>query len=244
MLRGKTLYIYMAILLMGSAAITHGQTHRFNSSDAQVVDIDPNDGFDFTGEYNGGFSVKVATPTNSQLTSNEIVDGGSRTTYFGAKITDLALSTDGGTVDVLDSVVLGDIVFWDRPDFQQHVLELHFQVGTTSIDIEIVASQRDYEFGQLFTVRTPNPNTGGLVLREYLTKADGEVFYTEPTVTISAGANEFGGTGSVVGCPQELLREVILADVNLDGDPNLLDVAPFVQLLFDGVYQAEADING
>ena len=36
---------------------------------------------------------------------------------------------------------------------------------------------------------------------------------------------------------------VLLGDVNLDGDVNLLDVAPFVALLADGAFQEEADIN-
>ena len=39
------------------------------------------------------------------------------------------------------------------------------------------------------------------------------------------------------------LGEVILGDVNLDGMVNLLDVGPFVELLGNGGFQAEADIN-
>ena len=37
--------------------------------------------------------------------------------------------------------------------------------------------------------------------------------------------------------------DVLLGDVNLDGDVNLLDVAPFVEILLNADYQAEADIN-
>ena len=40
------------------------------------------------------------------------------------------------------------------------------------------------------------------------------------------------------------LKSVIPGDVNGDGDVNLLDVAPFVDLLSSGQFQAEADING
>ncbi len=36
----------------------------------------------------------------------------------------------------------------------------------------------------------------------------------------------------------------LLGDTNLDGEVNLLDVAPFVDRLIDGVFQEEADING
>lgn len=36
---------------------------------------------------------------------------------------------------------------------------------------------------------------------------------------------------------------VLLGDVNLDGVVNLLDVAPFVDRIATGTYQAEADVN-
>lgn len=36
---------------------------------------------------------------------------------------------------------------------------------------------------------------------------------------------------------------ILLGDVNLDGFVNLLDVAPFVDRISTGTYQAEADIN-
>ena len=41
-----------------------------------------------------------------------------------------------------------------------------------------------------------------------------------------------------------LLSNVLIGDVNLDGVVNLLDVAPFVDLLTAGQFQVEADING
>ena len=41
-----------------------------------------------------------------------------------------------------------------------------------------------------------------------------------------------------------LMPSVLLGDINLDGAVDLLDVAPFVDLLATGGFQAEADING
>lgn len=41
----------------------------------------------------------------------------------------------------------------------------------------------------------------------------------------------------------ENIEEVLLGDINLDGVVDLLDVAPFVELLTTDVFQAEADIN-
>ena len=36
---------------------------------------------------------------------------------------------------------------------------------------------------------------------------------------------------------------VLLGDVNLDGEVNLLDVTPFINVIATGQFQAEADIN-
>lgn len=47
--------------------------------------------------------------------------------------------------------------------------------------------------------------------------------------------NEFGGGG---------VDPVLCGDVNLDGEVDILDVAPFVTLIVDGIFQAEGDING
>ena len=40
------------------------------------------------------------------------------------------------------------------------------------------------------------------------------------------------------------MEEVLCGDINLDGIVNLLDVAPFVNLITTGTFQAEGDTNG
>ena len=52
-------------------------------------------------------------------------------------------------------------------------------------------------------------------------------------------------SGAGLFLPNDLLRmpDVLSGDVNLDGVVNLLDVAPFIQLLTQGGFQAEADLN-
>ena len=70
------------------------------------------------------------------------------------------------------------------------------------------------------------------------------------TVNTAGFANDFPGafTAMVVaeGSREALIvrySEVLLGDVNGDGVVNLLDVAPFVEVLADGTFVPEADIN-
>ena len=75
--------------------------------------------------------------------------------------------------------------------------------------------------------------------------------FVEPTTTVRIRftASDLD-PGSVVEAAvdgvriQQVYCEVLLGDINLDGQVNLLDVAPFVELLSSGGYQEEADING
>lgn len=77
--------------------------------------------------------------------------------------------------------------------------------------------------------------------------ADGGTFELEGTIgqheagpVITGGSFELTG-GFGTGLFQDT---IILGDVNLDGAVNLLDVAPFIDRLGTGTYQAEADVNG
>ena len=106
--------------------------------------------------------------------------------------------------------------------------------------------------GQTWTeLETVGP-TGFEVSGEWFFKSFDISEFVEPTnqMRVRFSASDLGD-GSVIEaavdgveillieCPDE----VLLGDVNLDGAINLLDVAPFVQLLSDGTFQAEADMN-
>ena len=62
---------------------------------------------------------------------------------------------------------------------------------------------------------------------------------------LGGGAFNLGGPIVDIGAIefQGQVADVLLGDVNLDGDVNLLDVAPFVELVSTGTFQAEADTN-
>ena len=68
------------------------------------------------------------------------------------------------------------------------------------------------------------------------------------TVDLETGLSTFSGTianGPDSQMPWSSIPELpLLGDVNRDGVVDLLDVAPFVALIVDGVFDAIADING
>ena len=234
-------------MVVGLLFVAHGQCQRAFRVGGEldsVADTDPNDGFDFDAQYSGDWSLKVAIPGDApKLVDNQQVDGGSRTTYSGVNLTDLSFAD--GTVDIVDSVIPGEFVYWDRQDFSQHVLEMNFAIGQSILRMTFTADQQnsDGAFGLLFTPATPDPNFGELELLQIIDKSDAESLFTNPMVTIDANAAQFGGSGTCVGRVNLQAREVLLGDVNLDDRVSLLDVAPFVFLITEGIYQPEGDIN-
>ncbi len=206
-------------------------------------DNNPDDGFDFVAQYSSGFSMKFAVPGGQTLIDNVQVDGGSQTTYSGINLTDL--SFDNGNLDIVDSVVPGEFVYWDRADFSQHVLQLSFDLGESVIRIVFTADENnsDMAFGQLFVPATPEPNIGDFDPIQFFTAVEASNLFTEPQITIEAGTNPFGGSGLYVGDLDFQSREILVGDVNLDDQISLLDVAPFIALITSGQFQAEADVN-
>ena len=67
------------------------------------------------------------------------------------------------------------------------------------------------------------------------------------TVNLIAGPNDLGVANGYdlldVSFASVTIHSILPGDVNLDQEVNLLDVQPFVNLLLDGGYQAEADCN-
>ena len=71
----------------------------------------------------------------------------------------------------------------------------------------------------------------------------GQVFVT--TVVDESGCVNNGNLiiPAIAMLTVNVKEKLLLGDVNLDGIVNLLDVAPFVQILSDGGFQSEADVN-
>ena len=94
----------------------------------------------------------------------------------------------------------------------------------------------------------PADSTGGWIrtvfeVREFVLPTDQMRVRFTASDTFGANIVE-AGVDSVIIELVDCETETLLGDVNLDGVVNLLDVAPFVALLSDGIFQAEGDING
>ena len=83
-----------------------------------------------------------------------------------------------------------------------------------------------------------------------VTADDWEAFITSPAVTVggvsidaATFAENFVVSADGSGLSMVVEGPVLLGDVNLDGAVNFLDISPFIALLSNGDFQAEADIN-
>ncbi len=96
------------------------------------------------------------------------------------------------------------------------------------------------------------PDPQGSVVTQHLIELDGETIF-DGSNSLGCGFDDemdsFGiwSTGSTqadVTIDNFLFEPLVLVgDVNRDGSTNLLDVAPFVELLANGQFQLEADVN-
>ena len=87
------------------------------------------------------------------------------------------------------------------------------------------------------------PATNGeweLTTRSWNSESSGTALIEIINTTSQFGGNDF----ALDELSFNLIADVLLGDVNLDGAVDLLDVAPFIDLISSGEFQFEADLNG
>ncbi|MEM9413040.1 MAG: dockerin type I domain-containing protein [Planctomycetota bacterium] len=147
------------------------------------------------------------------------------------------------------STTVGNIVI-QQPNFQGGSGGLN---GIITIDNGSFIIQGQ-SFSQLGGMMNPTTQPTELVNNETVFQIEddttGDAFDAQLTFWHSPNGGNVGG----VGDPQDPFNNAgfvmsltptgtILGDVNNDCEVNLLDVAPFVDLITEGAFQAEADIN-
>ena len=120
--------------------------------------------------------------------------------------------------------------------------------GTAGLTIEILVGTELAEnctpFGPVFfneaTAVTFGPNASPVDIQIELPPGNNQ--FIIQVRAISSGSNAIGNMSNAVTL--EFDSTVLIGDVNQDGQIDLLDVQPFVDLLINGGFQLEADING
>ena len=211
-----------------------GWTVSGNATDGQWERAVPNNGDrgdPANDAESAGAGFCYVTDNGNFGTTNTDVDGGSTT--LTSPIMDA--TEDSDEVAVLTYFRWYSNDFGASPNADIFVVEISNDGGSTWINLETVGPTGPGVEGgwiqrqvQVSTVIEPTDN-----MRVRFTASDlgdGSV--------VEAGVD--GVSIDVLACA----AEVLCGDVNLDGVVNLLDVAPFVDLISNGGFQLEADING
>lgn len=148
--------------------------------------------------------------------------------------------TADGT-SLLETLISGDLTSAENsPDFSPNL----FRGGTTDPGLNIWSWTNDPD--AIFISGNPafsGSGTWGLNPDNYAeflaANTSGNLYFPADTADDVASATLIGTyiVLTKAGCDFEL------GDVNMDGNVNLLDVAPFVAILTDGSYQCEADAD-
>ena len=187
---------------------------------------DPEEDIDDSGQ---GFC--FVTDNGNIPDNNTDVDGG--TTILTSPVMDA--SGDENSIALISYYRWYSNTFGNAPEADTFVVEISNDNGANWIELE--------------TVGPSGPEvSGGWIFRQF-TISD----FVAPTdqMQVRFIASDLGD-GSVVEAGVDRVEvqlidctpDILLGDVNMDGAVNLLDVAPFVELISTGVFQAEADING
>ncbi len=238
---------------------TNAPATTFSSISATGVTVEFEDTFDanlgwsVTGNASDG-QWERGVPNNGDRgdPSEDAEDNGNGFCYvtdngnFGDNNSDVDNGSTVLTSPVLDATTSGDQqayiayyrwysnVFGNAPMADVFVVDISNDGGATWVNLE--------------TVGPSGPEVSGGWIRKQFRISD----FVTPTANMRLRFNASDlGDGSVVEAAVDGFQvlffecedEVVVGDVNRDGVVNLLDVAPFVDLLSNGEFQAEADIN-
>ena len=157
-------------------------------------------------------------------------------TVISASAAVFAINSAGGLADGESSVNFDS-------NFEEEIT-FSFNLPVEIQEIDFI----DFDVGEQFQVGTQVIGSGDVTTTDVadLTR-DPIIVPANTPITFSPIAATSGGPSSI-GLQEIILHvktdtEPLLGDVNMDGSVDLLDVAPFVQLLTNGQFQIEADVN-
>ena len=204
------------------AIISDGFGEEVGGIPGQTVQLNVSDG----GALGAFFDAEAGGEVNisggdvgSFLSAND----GSEVNISGGTVGN-ALSANAGSVVNISGGNLGN--FRANPDSVVNLIGRRFFLD----GVELGALQE----AQAFTITDRNVLLSGLL-------ADGGQF-SLPLNGFPTDVGFFFSADATFNVT--LTNRVLVGDVNLDGDVNFLDIAPFIAILSSVTFQAEADVNG
>ncbi len=162
------------------------------------------------------------------------------TTGLSGQLLGIEFQFEMASIDLLPSVFEFSIYDGGNPPLDTPLFGQQLTITETDLENprlytwDISGEQLHFQAGDVFTVAFRAMEDGFEIAgNDNPGYPGGELFKNDNPVNDEAGDIAF--LTYVCVAP--------LGDVNLDGEVNLLDVQPFVDLLTSGSYQAEADIN-
>ena len=228
--------------------------------------IDVQEIFFGVDESNQNFFIEAPAVVSTESNYFAAFNGGSNTTMTGGELNvtgnfllgffddpsfddrDVNFVVEGGTVNISGATILGDQ--FDNMGgfvFDRNIL-LEINGGEFNSGGNVVfAPNGDLAAFLAGTDNSMEVRVNGAGVLRYV----GSDFVDQVNQNIVDGlmgtddpnglSVEFDGADTVVMVASS--KEVLLGDVNLDGVVDLLDVSPFVDLITDGLFQAEGDVN-
>ena len=146
--------------------------------------------------------------------------------------------------------------FGARGDFEDTdfiIVTASIDGGTPQVLIELLADEEDvhiyaYEDGVTTEELADPMKIDGVIVDNNIANFSAPISGTGSVLTLTFDCSNNGGDETMVVDNLEITGDEgkggMLGDVNCDGVVNLLDVAPFVDLVSLGEFSAKADING
>lgn len=185
--------------------------------------------------HTGGGDLRIDGPNSIvEFSDTEFVIG-LPSNGFG-NLESAGTSSDGGTLILrgdsnltLNEVREGvDLLLFDKASV---IVESSFSgVGDGGSTITLFSSTNILDF--------PSDSTANFDRRDFVINGMTGLTYSQDSSTWT-NANWNGLDGVTL----QIVADVLIGDVNLDGNIDLLDVAPFADRILEGVFQIEADIN-
>ena len=139
-------------------------------------------------------------------------------------------------------------------DFVSNAVSAEYTAVSTGLEVSVTGQSISLAAGTYLIGITPTlefavngqeffQDAGTAGLTTFLNNPGGALFLPDPE-TLNASDLDLPTAFTGMAIRIETQSDVLLGDVNMDGVVDLLDIAPFVDAIINGIFIPEADVNG